>query len=182
MTPDNVPPAARVGEGTRAEMFSDEAFAIAITVAVPKLRTPRDEPGPLLPAPARRWSICPGFAASFIHIGVVWMNDPARFDSVQNINRGGLCMDLETLSPTALVPLPACVLAEALREGTSTGQHVAVASDAPTARVVGSAGLQKAPILGRLFHKKRNFGRDLPRHAADGKSAPVIPVKTACFV
>jgi Endosomal/lysosomal potassium channel TMEM175 len=70
------PPArpVRLSDTQRTETFSDGVFAIAITLLVLNLSTPRHSPGELLDSLLRQWPAYLAYGTSFLFIGVIWFN------------------------------------------------------------------------------------------------------------
>lgn len=138
-------------------MFSDGVFAIAITILVLELRVPHHQPGQLLPALLHQWGSLLAYVASFIYIGIVWMNHHALFARVRYVNLGLQWINLGILLTTALLPFPTGVLAEALSEGNLADLQVAVALYALTACAMSAAWIPIFPYL-----------RDHPELVQDG--------------
>ncbi|HEY2702832.1 MAG TPA: TMEM175 family protein [Candidatus Dormibacteraeota bacterium] len=123
------PPArpVRLSDTQRTEAFSDGVFAIAITLLVLNLSTPRHHPGELLQALLRQWPAYVGYATSFLFIGVIWFNHHQVFTRIRYVDRGLHVGNLAILFTTAVLPFPTEVLAAAVQEGDPFDERVAVA-------------------------------------------------------
>lgn len=103
---------------SRLEAFSDGVFAIVITLLVIEIRPPQvQEGGSLAAALARQWPSYAAYLVSFVSIGVMWMNHHRIFDQVRRVDGGLLVLNLNLLLWAALIPFPASVVAEYLRDG-----------------------------------------------------------------
>ncbi|MFE3192508.1 TMEM175 family protein [Nocardia sp. NPDC059240] len=111
----------------RVEAFSDGVMAIAITLLILNLQVPPHQPGRLL---SELWHIWPSYLAylaSFITIGVVWMNHHTFFGRLRRIDHVLRWWNLMLLLGVSLVPFPTIVVADSLAHGTRRDSVVAVA-------------------------------------------------------
>jgi uncharacterized membrane protein len=109
---------------SRLEAFSDGVFAIAITLLVLTIGTPRASP--LLPALARQWPQYLAYAVSFLFILVMWINHHTLFRYIERSDHVLLLLNGLLLMLIAFVPFPTNLLAEYLGQGTlPTDQRVA---------------------------------------------------------
>ncbi|HLH21074.1 MAG TPA: TMEM175 family protein [Chloroflexota bacterium] len=111
----------------RTEAFSDGVFAIVITLLVLDLRSPQHEPGQLLPALLQQWPVYLAYFASFLYVGVIWLNHHAVFAHIRHADQGLRLANLGILFTTALLPFPTVVVSDAFRGGNATDIQVAVA-------------------------------------------------------
>ncbi len=109
----------------RLEAFSDGVFAIAITLLVLEVHVPDGHGHDLWHALGQEWPSFAGFVVSFITIGIIWVNHHGLFDSVREVNRPLLFLNLFLLMSVAFIPFTTALMAEYLRE--SEGQDVATA-------------------------------------------------------
>lgn len=120
-------------ETARIEAFSDGVFAVAITLLIFQIRVPPHEPaGGLRAALLDLWPSYLAFLASFMTIGVMWLNHHRLFSMVSRKDDGLIVLNLLLLLVTTWLPFPTALLAEHLR-----GPH----DDQRTAAVVYSASL-----------------------------------------
>ena len=120
-------------ETARIEAFSDGVFAVAITLLIFQIRVPAHEPpGGLRAALVDLWPSYLAFLASFMTIGVMWLNHHRLFSMVTRKDDGLIVLNLLLLLVTTWLPFPTALLAEHLR-----GPH----DDQRTAGVVYSTSL-----------------------------------------
>jgi TMEM175 potassium channel family protein len=110
----------------RVEAFSDAVFAVAMTVLAVELLPPEHQPGDLLHALLDQWPGYVSFLASFLYVGVIWMNHHATFTRVRRIDRGLRFANLAILLFTVLIPFPTAVMADTLQESNLADSRVAV--------------------------------------------------------
>jgi uncharacterized membrane protein len=112
---------------TRVEAFSDGVFAIAMTALVFDLKNPDHRPGHLLQGLLDQWPAYGSFLASFIYIGVIWMNHHAAFTRICRVDRRLRFANLGVLLQTVLLPFPTAVMSATLQEHNVYDQRIAVA-------------------------------------------------------
>ncbi|MFN8590517.1 MAG: TMEM175 family protein [Thermomicrobiales bacterium] len=122
----------------RLEAFSDGVIAIAITLLVLELRAPA-EPGHFLSELLAEWQSYVAYLASFLVIGVIWINHHALFDRLAGVDATVLGRNLALLFTISLLPFPAGVLSSAMRIGTHDDRIVAVAVYAGTTLLITAA-------------------------------------------
>ncbi|PYO47410.1 MAG: hypothetical protein DMD72_10125 [Gemmatimonadetes bacterium] len=71
---DSPPEKAAYNETARIEAFSDGVFAIAITLLILAIQVPKTDSGPLRESLLALWPSYLAFLASFMTIGVMWLN------------------------------------------------------------------------------------------------------------
>lgn len=101
-------------ETTRIETFSDAVFAIAITLLILEIKVPTQDQGPLVAGLLRQWPSYLAFLASFLYIGVMWINHHRMFTHIKKANDVLLALNLFLLLGVTAVPFPTAVLAEHL--------------------------------------------------------------------
>lgn len=110
----------------RIEAFSDGVFAVAITLLVLNLVVPPHPPGGLLKALLDLWPAYIAYLASFIWVGVVWVNHHQVFKRIRAVDRGLFWVNMLILVTVVATPFPTAVLATALREGNAVDGKTAV--------------------------------------------------------
>jgi len=101
-------------ETRRVEAFSDAVFAIAITLLILEIKVPTQDQGPLAAGLLRQWPSYLAFLASFLYIGVMWINHHRIFTHIRKANDVLLVLNLFLLLGVTVVPYPTAVLAEHL--------------------------------------------------------------------
>jgi uncharacterized membrane protein len=103
-------------ETARVEAFSDGVFAIAITLLILEIRVPASaEHGALASALAHLWPSYLAFLASFMTIGVMWVNHHRLFTLIRRSDDGLMALNLVLLMGITWIPFPTALLAEHLR-------------------------------------------------------------------
>jgi len=118
--------AVRLSDGSRVEGFSDGVFAITITLLVFELHRPAGAPGTLAQQLWRQWPSYLAFLASFIYVGVIWLNHHSAFTRIRSADRGLHWWNLMVLLTTSLLPFPTAVLASTWPSGSVDDRRVAV--------------------------------------------------------
>jgi uncharacterized membrane protein len=111
----------------RVEAFSDGVFAVAITLLAVDLVPPVHRPGDLLHALLDQWPVYVSFLASFLYVGVMWMNHHATFTRIRRMDRGLRFANLAILLHTVLIPFPTAVMSATLQESNVADSRAAVA-------------------------------------------------------
>ena len=107
---------AMQNESGRLEAFSDGVFAIAITLLILEIRVPESAGhGTLGHALARLWPSYLAFVASFMTIGVMWLNHHRLFTLITKSDDGLITLNLLLLMGITWIPFPTGLLAEHLR-------------------------------------------------------------------
>lgn len=101
-------------ETTRIETFSDAVFAIAITLLILEIKVPTQDQGPLVAGLLRQWPSYLAFLASFLYIGVMWINHHRLFSRIHKANDVLLVLNLFLLLGVTVIPFPTSILAEHL--------------------------------------------------------------------
>ncbi len=110
---------SRRADTTRVEAFSDAVFAIIITLLVLDLRVPQHEPGHLLGALLDQWPAYLAFAASFLYVGVIWLNHHGLFRKIAYIDRGLNWINLGVLAGAVVIPFPTAVVSDSFTSGSN---------------------------------------------------------------
>jgi len=107
-------------ETARIEAFSDGVFAIAITLLILEIRVPpQTAEGVLRDALLDLWPSYLAFLASFMTIGVMWLNHHRLFILINKKDDGLIALNLLLLLGITWLPFPTALLAEHL-----LGPHV----------------------------------------------------------
>jgi len=107
-------------ETARIEAFSDGVFAIAITLLILEIRVPpQTHDGVLRDALRDLWPSYVAFLASFMTIGVMWLNHHRLFSLINKKDDGLIVLNLLLLLGITWLPFPTGLLAEHL-----LGPHV----------------------------------------------------------
>ena len=128
----------------RAEAFSDGVLAIVVTLLVLDLTVPVHKEGHLLVSLARQWPAYVGYLASFLYVGVIWLNHHATFARVRSVNSGLQFANLGLLFTTALIPFPTAVVSETLTEGIGGVDARTAIAAAPSPLMSGQRGCRRA--------------------------------------
>lgn len=112
-------------ETARIEAFSDGVFAIAITLLILELQVPPQTPhGGLRSALINLWPSYLAFLASFMTIGIMWLNHHRLFTLINKNADGLIAFNLLLLLGITWLPFPTALLAEHL-EGPHADQQAA---------------------------------------------------------
>ena len=112
-------------ETARIEAFSDGVFAIAITLLILEIQVPPQTPhGGLRNALVNLWPSYLAFLASFMTIGVMWLNHHRLFTLINKKDDGLIAFNLLLLLGVTWLPFPTALLAEHLL-GSHADQQVA---------------------------------------------------------
>jgi uncharacterized membrane protein len=94
----------------RVEAFSDGVFAVAITLLVLQFAVPEVQSGKLYAALVGQWPNLAAYVASFLTIGVMWVNHHTVLSHLKAVDRGILFINLVLLLFVVLVPYPTALL------------------------------------------------------------------------
>jgi uncharacterized membrane protein len=119
----------------RVEAFSDGVFAIAITLLVLDLPVPAS--GSLMGALAEEWPSFVAYLAAFLTIAGIWVHHHTVFGRVARVEPVIVLYDLLLLLGVSLLPWPAALISESIRDDTDpTNGVVACGAFALAALVV----------------------------------------------
>jgi len=103
-------------ETARVEAFSDGVFAIAITLLILEIHVPPTaQHDGLRTALVHLWPSFLAFLASFMTIGVMWLNHHRLFTLIRKSDDGLIAFNLLLLLGITWIPFPTALLAEHLR-------------------------------------------------------------------
>lgn len=100
----------------RVEAFSDGVFAIAITLLILVIEPPSSGQH-LGHELLRLWPAYATYAASFLTVGIMWVNHHVIFRHFDRVDRPLLMLNILLLMLIAFVPFPTRVVAEFVRSG-----------------------------------------------------------------
>jgi uncharacterized membrane protein len=109
----------------RVEAFSDGVFAVAITILVFNIQTPKVAPGGLWHALGAEWPSYAAYVASFLTIGIMWINHHAVFERIARVDRTLLFINLFLLMGTVLVPYPTALVGQFVLGGGADARAAA---------------------------------------------------------
>jgi uncharacterized membrane protein len=123
-----VPPLenVRLSDTDRLEAFSDGVFSITITLLVIDIVRPAYEPGHLWERLVAQWPNYVAFLASFLYVGIIWLNHRAVFSRVRFCDRSLHLANLLLLLTSGLIPFPTALLSVALQQDNVSDAIVAV--------------------------------------------------------
>ncbi len=107
----------------RVEAFSDGVFAVAATLLIFNIQIDKTAPGGLLSALLAAWPKYAAYVASFLTIGVMWLNHHGMFARVARLDRPLVFLNLLLLMAIVFIPFSTAQL----------GTNILVARDANTA-------------------------------------------------
>lgn len=170
----------RLATTGRVEAFSDGVLAIAITLLVLDLHASTERGGvghQLL----HEWPSYLAYVASFLYIGVVWVNHHALFARIDAVDGGLLWCNLALLLAASVLPFPTAQLAFAIGDGTHGDRIAAFALYAVVASGMAASWLLTFSYLHRHAELRaadvaETFFRDERRRAVAGLVAPVVPL------
>ena len=113
-------------ETARIEAFSDGVFAIAITLLILAIQVPSNPSRPLSEMMAELWPSYLAFVASFMTIGVMWLNHHRLFTLINKKDDGLIAFNLLLLLGITWLPFPTAVLAQHFHSSHADQQTAAV--------------------------------------------------------
>jgi uncharacterized membrane protein len=102
---------------SRIEAFSDGVFAVAITLLVLQFTVPEVASGKLLANVLGQWPQLVTYIASFLTVGVVWINHHTIFRNLRAVDRTIQFINLVLLLTVVLLPYPTALLGRYLNSG-----------------------------------------------------------------
>ena len=105
------------------EAFSDGVFAVAATLLIFNVQIDKSAPGGLLAALLAAWPKYAAYVASFLTIGVMWMNHHGLFERTARLDRALQFINLLLLMAIVFLPFSTAQL----------GSNILVPRDANTA-------------------------------------------------
>ncbi len=142
-------------------------FAVAITLLVLQFAVPEAATGKLLSALLGQWPLMATFIASFLTVGVVWVNHHNIFRGLRAVDRTIQFINLVLLLTVVLVPYPTQLLGHYLSAGQNGSVAAAFYGLVMTTMAVSFqilvAWALTHPNLLRQEVKERRLGVVLPR-------------------
>ena len=152
---------------SRLEAFSDGVFAVAITLLVLQFVDPGLQSGKLLPRLLGQWPQLATYGASFLTIGVIWVNHHTIFKGIREVDRTIQFINLVLLLMVVLVPYPTELLGHYLNSGANGSVAAAFYAVVMTAMSVSFQVLVayaiRHPNLMRPEVKARSLRSVIPR-------------------
>lgn len=189
---DTPEPGASVGLGrlisaNRVEAFSDGVLAIAITLLALDLKAPEGDPGSVAHSLLTQWPAYVAYLASFIYVGVIWINHHTLFTRIRRVDNGVLWRNLVMLLPVSVLPFPTATLAFVLQHGTRNDQYVAIVLYGGVAAAMGATWLLMFTHLDRhpgLLNDNvpKGFFREERRRATLGILGLVVAIAVGGFL
>src|SRR6267143_6997295 len=102
---------------SRLEAFSDGVFAVAITLLVLQFTVPDVGSGQLLGKVLGQWPQLVTYVATFLTVGVVWINHHTIFRNMRAVDRTIQFINLVLLMTVVLLPYPTALLGRYLNSG-----------------------------------------------------------------
>ncbi len=102
---------------SRVEAFSDGVFAVAITLLVLQFTVPEVGSGKLLSTVLGQWPQLVTYVATFLTVGVVWVNHHTIFRNLRAVDRTIQFINLVLLMTVVLLPYPTALLGRYLNSG-----------------------------------------------------------------
>lgn len=102
---------------SRLEAFSDGVFAVAITLLVLQFTVPEVGSGALLAKVLSQWPQLVTYVATFLTVGVVWVNHHTIFRNLRAVDRTIQFINLVLLMTVVLLPYPTALLGRYLNAG-----------------------------------------------------------------
>jgi uncharacterized membrane protein len=154
-------------DSRRVESFSDGVFAVAITLLVLQFVDPGAQSGQLLSKLLGQWPQLGTYGASFLTIGVIWVNHHTIFKGFREIDRTIQFINLVLLLFVVLVPYPTELLGKYLNSGENGSVAAAFYAIVMTAMSISFQVLVayalRHPNLMRPGVKARSLGSVMPR-------------------
>jgi uncharacterized membrane protein len=169
-----------LAESSRVEAFSDGVLAIAITLLVLDLHT-GDRPTHVGHDLLAQWPTYLAYVASFLYIGVIWVNHHSLFTRIAIVDSGLLWCNLALLLTASVLPFPTAELAFAMGQGTYHDKvsalilYAAISAATAMSWLVVFIYLQRHPQLLRPGVTAEFFRTERLRALA-GIVAPLVPV------
>lgn len=152
------PPRARrliVATG-RLEAFSDGVFAVAITLLIFGIATPRVGQGHLARARLAQWPSYATYVVSFLTIGIIWVNHHGTFARIAVVDRPLLFVNLLLLMAVSFIPFPTSLLGAYIVQGGANAKAAAVVyAGTMTVLSLSFSGIWISAVRRGLLHPER---------------------------
>jgi uncharacterized membrane protein len=117
---------AGLSDTGRTEAFSDGVMAIAITLLILDVRVGDESGKGLLHDLLHIWPTYAAYLASFLIIGIIWMNHHGFFLQVRALDRRMQWWNLMLLLAISWLPFPTALVAEHIRDGDADARTAIV--------------------------------------------------------
>jgi uncharacterized membrane protein len=117
----------------RLETFADGVMAIAITLLILDVKVPRLAGPSLRHALAEQWPSYVAFVASFLTIGIIWVNHHHMFKLIDRTTHAFLMLNVVFLMTICFLPFPTALVAEYVRSPDARSLATAVYAGTMTA-------------------------------------------------
>jgi uncharacterized membrane protein len=117
----------------RLETFADGVMAIAITLLILDVKVPRVAGSSLSHALAEQWPSYLAFVASFLTIGIIWVNHHHMFKLIERTTHAFLMLNVVFLLTICFLPFPTALVAEYVRNPDARSLATAVYGGTMTA-------------------------------------------------
>lgn len=176
-----------LSESGRLEAFSDGVLAIAITLLALNLKVPDGAPGAVGRQLLDQWPAYIAYLASFVYVGVIWVNHHALFTRVRTVDGGVLWRNLVLLLPVSILPFPTATLAYVMQHGTGGDQRVTILLYGLVAAAMGATWLLMFVYLDRRHDLLRSdvpagFFREERQRAVLGILSPIVAIAIGVIV
>jgi len=149
---------AQLNETARVEAFSDGVFAIAITLLVLEIRVPPSSDRRLVAELVKLWPSYLAFLASFMTIGIMWLNHHRMFTLIKKSDDGLIVVNLLLLMGVTFIPFPTALVAEHLHRAEGVASGVLYASSFTAIAIVFN-------LMWRYAVRQKLCAADLDVHA-----------------
>jgi uncharacterized membrane protein len=105
----------RTDDTARLETFADGVMAIAITLLILEVRVPKLDGSSLWSALGDQWPSYVAFVASFLTIGIIWVNHHHMFKLIERTTHAFLMLNVVFLMTICFLPFPTALVAEYIR-------------------------------------------------------------------
>jgi uncharacterized membrane protein len=124
----------RANDTARLETFADGVMAIAITLLILDVKVPRVVAGSSLRSGlAEQWPNYLAFVASFLTIGIIWVNHHHMFKLIDRTTHAFLMLNVVFLMTICFLPFPTALVAEYVRNPDARSLATAVYGGTMTA-------------------------------------------------
>src|SRR5204863_1006288 len=117
----------------RLETFADGVMAIAITLLILDVKVPRLAGPSLRSALAEQWPSYLAFMASFLTIGIIWVNHHHMFKLIERTTHAFLMLNVVFLMTICFLPFPTALVAAYVRNPDTRSLATAIYGGTMTA-------------------------------------------------
>jgi uncharacterized membrane protein len=164
----------------RLEAFSDGVIAVAITLLVLNIETPKLGPHETLAhGLAAQWPVYAAYVTSFLTIGIIWINHHVMISRLREADHTILFFNLLLLLSIGILPFATSLMAAYLKQ--SHGQHLAAAvySGAFLLMALCFANLNRYILLSKHVVRKEQLPLERRRQILLRSVSGVVPYAIA---